>query len=473
METNVLISVISLIISSNNLDHCNRNFVFTTEFQLGSFLQDSLMTSYIFNVEHNQYSVFIPNTISNQVSKFLKPCLVTFVQLEGKTLFKNSKELTIFQKSNNYLILLLPDLEINKILQNSEVFKYDLLVTLSKYIIKYSTFCPFGSNKRSMNFPTYPLDVNKPPKLWNSHQIFYKRPFRVSCPTTPIPAFEIRKKENKWKSVRGYAHFVFEHVMLKYNFTAIYFPSSGGGGTGNRLANGTWIGTVGDLLYGRADIAQITGQTYSRFQVVDFSKPMGYEWLTFVTGEGQPTYSWRSIYWPLSPICWLIILLNLITAFIIIIIFVKKTRKYSNVIGYLVRSILGQDRDISEKNSSVRVFTAFWLIFVLVISTAYRSKLVSLLAYPTLEVPPKTFPQLADNLNYQMSLQYIRGAAYALLKTSTSSTFKTIFKRMNIEEDPVKCFGGVLKKMEILKVAFLGTRLLVMCIIVIWVIAQI
>lgn len=82
----------------------------------------------------------------------------------------------------------------------------------------------------------------------------------------------------------------------------------------------------------------------------------------------------------------------------------------------------------------------------MLVTTAYKSKLVSLLSFPILEDPPKTFKKLAiaEPHEYKITLQYLRGAAFSLLKTSTNPTFQTIFKRMSLEEDAAKCFQNAI-----------------------------
>src|ERR1051325_4156581 len=120
------------------------------------------------------------------------------------------------------------------------------------------------------------------------------------------------------------------------------------------------------------------------------------------------------------------------------------------LVQYVMGTLLEQDPTSPERigrrrygrtgnSEPLRIFTIFWLLFALLIGTAYRSKLVTFLAFPDIEEPPKTFEELA-NSNYHIGLQYIKGAAYQVFKNSKNPTYVKIFQRMSLEESDVECF---------------------------------
>ncbi|CAG7818853.1 unnamed protein product, partial [Allacma fusca] len=90
-----------------------------------------------------------------------------------------------------------------------------------------------------------------------------------------------------------------------------------------------------------------------------------------------------------------------------------------------------------------RVFTSFWLLFVIVISTAYTSKLFGFLAFPIHESAPQTFEELADS-NYEVGLRYIGGAGYNSFLTSESPALRKIFRTMELIKDPLAVFERAL-----------------------------
>ncbi|CAL8097686.1 unnamed protein product [Orchesella dallaii] len=280
---------------------------------------------------------------------------------------------------------------------------------------------------------------------------FQGRTFRVSSAVLSRSAAELNQTATGiWKNVRGIFGTALEYLSDKYNFSCAYFPSTGGGGTGLKLENGTWIGAVGDVISGLADIGGLTANIYPRNLHVAFTFPVQYAWLTFTTGLPQRRYSWKVIYWPFTPIMWSCILLALLTTYFAYSLLLRLSGQFlytSTKLEYILKTILEQDAPSFEERSlnSTRTFLAFWLLFAFLISVTYKSKLVSILAFPIMDEPPKTFEQLARSPpSFEIILQSLRGAAYTILKTSTNPIFHQVFKRMQTEESPLKCFQRVI-----------------------------
>ena len=92
----------------------------------------------------------------------------------------------------------------------------------------------------------------------------------------------------------------------------------------------------------------------------------------------------------------------------------------------------------------------------MIILTAYRSKLVSSLLFPLKEVVPSTFEELEAS-NCTIGLQYLKGTAYEMFKTSSNPVYKRIFEKMELEPDDAKCFERAIEsKIELNLVASLG-----------------
>ncbi len=460
MNFPLFVSAIFHIVNTNNLKHCTQLFVYdhSSTSSRTRFLRNEL--SPLIHNDAVNYIFLSSDTFEKNVTeakkptpKYQLPCIISFA-------FSNSqislnKSLDQLDRLNNYITQKEYDfftffwfgkLENNLeriTLQYFIDYKYKLFVSINPLnkSVNYATACQYCSN----GYPSL-LKLHNPLFSDFLHN-FNSKSLRISTPTSTTSLFEIRQNfQNIWLPVRGYQKFALEHLMLRYNFTSVYFPSMGGGGTGSRLPNNTWVGTVGDILSGRADIGVSSAQIYVRNPFVDFTSPMGYTWLTFTTGKGLPQYSWKSIYWPLSSGCWILVIISTIFTLVAFYLFrfIRKQVVMPRTLDFLFRSLLEQDAKMSCQADSVRLLVSFWLIFGFLITTAYRCKLVSMLAYPVLEEPPKTFAQLADALQYKISLQYVRGAAYVLLKTSPNPTLKKIFNRMYLEEDSVKCFKDLL-----------------------------
>ncbi|CAL8144820.1 unnamed protein product [Orchesella dallaii] len=435
--------------------------------------QDKLLIT-LRNVSlENVYS----KSIIDNVRKLKHQCTVTYVEVSSSKGFEFMRYTGILQEFLKHLAGIIKIDEDYFIFYSSRQENIKSLLASAGVAnhLKNKLGVVFGDNKQVSYYTTCvycdkgrPIlqEITVPPKKSASFQLtkvfpdflknFQGKQFTVSTPALAGWLIEIRKiSPDTWKIRRGVMNFCFEHLMNKYNFTAKHFPSIGGGGTGFFIAtNKTWIGTVGDVLSGASEIGHTTGQIYNRNKVVGFSSPIVYEWLIFTTGKPLPHFSWKSVHRPFKPEVWMFVIGCIVVAFFTMEWLLNATYKgeYNDerlmVIMYLVQSFLGQCATNLEKipRNSTRMFISFWLIFALLITTAYRSKLVSFLAFPTTDEPPTTFKSLAESNDFGMALQYLHGAAYTLLKTSPNPIFQTIYRKMELEENDAKCFQRAIGK---------------------------
>lgn len=286
---------------------------------------------------------------------------------------------------------------------------------------------------------------------------FHGKRFRVANPKAPF-YFEMKPDPNEQGNnipLRGLYKVWLDVMMQSFNFTSHLFLSSLSGGTGKRLANGTWLGAVADVLSGKAEMVVYIGHIYNRHEFVEWSTPLTYEWLVFITHKPQSFYSPSSIFRPFPITLWI----GFFASLVLICLTFQRIQKlnyrekihvsYRKVLLYLLSSFLEQDADFYlsiMKLSPVRVLIAFWLLFALIISTAYRGKLVSLIAFPALTWVPSTFDDLA-NSDYRVGVNVLGkgGAAYSILSTSKSPVYASLFKKMEIYPDPAVCMREGLK----------------------------
>lgn len=266
---------------------------------------------------------------------------------------------------------------------------------------------------------------------------------KVSTPLSTRWLNEMHTVGNHWIPKRGIYSIVLSQLMETYNFTAEFIPSTGGG-TGARVNKTTWVGTVGDVMNRKADIGHVTALTLQRFIVVDATFAVSYEWLTFTTGKAPEYHTWKTVYWPFTPLVWQ---LTGVTTLLVIILFkvvMKVTRQSASVakiVEYMLAVVMEEGVKDPEQypTHSLRFTMVLWLIFGLLSATAYRSKLTAFLTFPAVEILPQNFEELSGS-KFSIGLQYIKGAAYQILKHSKNPTYASIFKRMELEESDVKCF---------------------------------
>lgn len=234
--------------------------------------------------------------------------------------------------------------------------------------------------------------------------------FRFSVPKVDF-RLEIRMNSNgKYYIVRGFYKWYLDEVTKKFNFTFDLVRASFGGGTGKRLENGTWVGALGDVLYGKADFSTMVGLIYSRHQYIGWSSALSYEWMVFATSSPKKSYSPKAIFWPFTPIMWLLFLITLfiVTVSLKIISRLGKNASWGFVktFEYIFSTFLEKDASLPMKTSSVRILASFWLIFAMVTATVHRGKLVSLIAFPVNTWIPVTFESLA-NSNFKVALNLV------------------------------------------------------------------
>lgn len=120
---------------------------------------------------------------------------------------------------------------------------------------------------------------------------------------------------------------------------------------------------------------------------------------------------------------------------------------YINNIASLIRDILEQSEDLPYNlPSSYMTFLSIWLLSCLVVSTAYRGKMVSLLTFPVYDRIPATFDELATAREFDIDFHYFGNVGYAYFKSSTNPSFIKIFNKMGKEPDPVVCMRRTLNK---------------------------
>lgn len=331
----------------------------------------------------------------------------------------------------------------------------------------FKTSCPFCDHGNPKILTSKLSTLTKQRLLPELFKNFYGKVMKVSSAAEARWLTEIRPMgHNKWNGVRGVVVIATREIAKRLNFTCEYFPSMGGGGTGFRFPNGSWIGTVADVLYGNADFGQIGGLIKLRYETVDFTFPLTYEWLTFTTGQPTFFFSWKAIYRPLSFGSWTLV----VVSFIVIIISFIGLNWLSNfgecrgivntttdsiipMVGiflqFSLKAMIEQGNNfLSLRDTKTvlispwfRSLCSFWLLFSVIVTTAYKSKLVSFLAFPIIIEPPNTFEELVDS-DYSIVLQRT-GAAYQIFKTSKNPTYMQIMKQMEVEPLDVTCFKKV------------------------------
>ncbi|CAG7730196.1 unnamed protein product [Allacma fusca] len=254
----------------------------------------------------------------------------------------------------------------------------------------------------------------------------------------------------------GVEYKMLQAIAQVKNFTFTIDYASGGGGTGTKLPNGTWLGVVGDVYHDRADFGIGCGTSKSRQAISDVSTVYEYVRLTFFTRTPFPVNRWEALFWTFDTNVWMGLSIVTISSLFTMFLFLYfDTREFGLTdlgpnVWYASEIILALLLEQSSRivtrfgvKSRTRFLLLIWTIGSLLIGTAYKSKLVSFLTFPYTENVPETFQELVDAPKYKISFKYYGGVAFTAFKTSQFPVQRKLFKRFNVEKSLQKCIESV------------------------------
>ena len=276
-------------------------------------------------------------------------------------------------------------------------------------------------------------------RLRQIHSDFHGASFTVSVPITSA-ATQIKDINGSlvpYKTGGKHLRILLE-VAKHLNFSAKLVKSANGGTTGIKLDNGTWTGTIGDILYGRATLAVGVGILLDRLFAVDFCTPFDYVNLVLMHAQTKQLFTWRSLFLAFHSSVWIALGFSIVAAigFLhslhLLLRQMRKVRKWClvDLIFCIFASFLGQIFR-TPRGMSVQVFILYWYFFVITVMTMYTSKLFEIFMIPSSVVPPRDFSSLASS-SCNIGMVYHGGVIYNFFKKApVGSSGQQIFKRMH------------------------------------------
>jgi len=285
--------------------------------------------------------------------------------------------------------------------------------------------------------------------------------FSVKCPmsirgrhfgvvSSDIPSM-VRPETNISKA-EGTLYTAMEEIGRHYNYTSTIRMSSHGGATGIKI-NGVWKGNVGDVFARRADFSVGNGITSERHHLVDFG--VTHLWFRRVFYIRSPPIksSWGTIFRPLMFPVWIL------TGFTVIAVVVvlygagrlqaamrrplssgSQPRLLSRIMDRMVRICMEQNASVAPWSSYVmRSVIIFSTMIFLVVSTAYKSKLMNFLAFVEREEIPATHVDLSLS-DYQLFFRDYNGISMVETRRSRDPMHKRFMARALLVNDSFKCF---------------------------------
>lgn len=121
----------------------------------------------------------------------------------------------------------------------------------------------------------------------------------------------------------------------------------------------------------------------------------------------------------------------------------------------MIRGLLDQCADLPKNMSETfKVYISVWLLVCVVCTCAYTSKMVSLLTFPSFDVAPSNFDELADANDYHIDFLYFGNVGYTLFEKSTNPSFVKIFTKMTREPDALACLKHPLVAIKTVCITF-------------------
>lgn len=168
-------------------------------------------------------------------------------------------------------------------------------------------------------------------------------------------------------------------------------------------------------------------------------------------------YSPAALLWPFDISMWVAISLSTVLC-IFFFVATSKVMDRCNMengkswplavqIMFLLSTILEQDSPILERTKAqpLRVFVIMWFFFIMILTNVYRSKMVTLLAFPVLGSLPETFEELAFS-DYHVGFIKYGDSAYNTLAASTDPVYVKLVKEMETFGDAgLECMEKIFK----------------------------
>lgn len=176
--------------------------------------------------------------------------------------------------------------------------------------------------------------------------------------------------------------------------------------------------------------------------------------LTFVTGQPTKLYSTKALLWPLHLNLWISLAATVVTIIATASLLAKQL-KFLNLekptfhlfsqVMLVFAPLLEQDGVYMPRSHSLRFLIAFWYMFAIILTNLYRSKLVTLLAFPIVGEIPKTFSHLAFS-KFEVGFMKDGDSAYNTISNGNDPVYVELLNKMEIIKGVnLECLDKVLK----------------------------
>lgn len=266
-----------------------------------------------------------------------------------------------------------------------------------------------------------------------------------------VPPYHfIRENDANGKPIYDGSHVrLFHEASLIFNFTYELFSDEEAGSYGEILPNGSWTGMIGAVTSETYDLVLYLGPSLIWQPLFDFSGSLSGAAVRFMTPRPTSEIRWQAFLHPFRLTLWvaLMALFVFVLISILIVMYVattmlpKKVTRFPPVIATTMMTFAIAMEQTAHIPRGVRMICGAWLVFSIIIGTAYKSQVMSSLTLPFSEKPPSTYQELAQHKDYKSILNNIGGLEVAYFQSNDSQLISTIAKTMKYEPVPINCIA--------------------------------
>ncbi|CAL8145276.1 unnamed protein product [Orchesella dallaii] len=338
-------------------------------------------------------------------------------------------------------------------LHHYHIFVSESLSTLETFIEKHSILNNFLRKHgifmdKSPSAPTYLIEpwpysgqfeISTVLKTQSKVRNLNGRTLRVAFISRPA---EI--SQHKDGTMQGSLYLLLLEIGVKGNVSFTYIQKPKTFGYGVPLKNGSWKGLLGEVTHGRVDISPLAISS-KRFPHLWYTTSTHSKILGFIVRAPQRKREWNVLIKPLGRLTWILIVITFITVGILgygvqLLSVIKKKKEPNGSLDAL--TLLGIYLEQScnyPKGYLGRLLVFNWIIFSILIGTAYKSMLKSSLTFLQAPEVPSTFSELKTNPNYQLIMYSYGGAEVEIFRSSRSPIMRGIARRLKTTKDIGAC----------------------------------
>ncbi|CAG7833005.1 unnamed protein product [Allacma fusca] len=246
-----------------------------------------------------------------------------------------------------------------------------------------------------------------------------------------------------WSNGRnlGWAISMIEEIQTHYNLTID--PDYNHLGY-SQLSNGSWPGFMQDFMDGTLDFIVTFSHTYERESLGEYSTPILYSPVIFITLKPTASLKWLAIFYPFSSMVWVFLALSSLTTVLVLGVEFKIFKKKDPFFRALLipfAAILQQSLAFNSRSFLGIVF----LFMSVILNTYYNSNFLAYVTSPTIDEVPRSFEELSNARDYNIVLTYLPGDLLdEFLKTTNVPAYSNVRKRSVPEKEFPKCAVAVL-----------------------------